>query len=247
MDKYRLRYATIQDATQLGPLAASVMHDDFHKWLEPVSEFPVEAQIRLRIRDFTRRIRVADLDNLHLVAVKPDNVRSIVGYCHFSVKNVQKQISEIKAWVDWAYSRYDKLLDKIIYRRDLAYRNMTRARAVGASLGSPSKRYLTDAGGKPRPYVYVHITCVAADHQGSGIGSALVKSVIRFAVERQLDIFLEATPEGAQLYRKHGFEELCVCDIIDNGKIACQVPLMLWRYKAHSSDQASSPSISPLS
>lgn len=243
MDRYRLRYATSQDAQQLGPLAASVMHDDFHKWLEPVSEFPIDAQIRLRVRDFTRRIRLADLDNLHLVAVSSEDVRKVVGYCHFCVRNgPSREISSLKDWVRWAYAKYDQLVDATVYRRDIAFRNMRRYRAIGAAIGPQVKKYLNDSQGQKRPYVYVNITCVASEYQGYGIGGDLVRSVIRFAKERHLDIFLEATPEGARLYRKHGFRELCSCDIVDDGKVACSVPLMLWDHEA--SDQASSPSIS---
>jgi ribosomal protein S18 acetylase RimI-like enzyme len=59
------------------------------------------------------------------------------------------------------------------------------------------------------PHVYVAYVGVAPEHQGQGIGAALMAPALEDADRHELPCFLEATsPDNARLYRRLGFEDL---------------------------------------
>ncbi|KAH2878153.1 hypothetical protein KXW22_003014, partial [Aspergillus fumigatus] len=55
-----------------------------------------------------------------------------------------------------------------------------------------------------------HLTknCANNDHQGKGVGKALLDWGVRMADQKQARIYLEATPEGYPLYRKCGWRDV---------------------------------------
>ncbi|KAL9089097.1 MAG: hypothetical protein Q9165_005910 [Trypethelium subeluteriae] len=59
-------------------------------------------------------------------------------------------------------------------------------------------------GGR-KDYWYLASMCTRPEYQGNGVGSMMLKWGIEQASRAGKDVYLEATPAGASLYRKHGF------------------------------------------
>ncbi|XDG01653.1 hypothetical protein ABKA04_001268 [Annulohypoxylon sp. FPYF3050] len=70
-----------------------------------------------------------------------------------------------------------------------------------------------------RPHWYLDILGVRQEAQGKGVGSALVKWGIGKADEVGQEAFLAASPAGAPMYKKHGFEIHSTVPIGENGRI----------------------------
>jgi len=66
-------------------------------------------------------------------------------------------------------------------------------------------------GGKP--YAYLAVLVTSPEHRKKGAGSMLIGWGTKVADEQQIPSYLEATPAGAGLYRKHGFEQVAKLDI----------------------------------
>ena len=205
---FNIRKANVNDARYLGILAVSTIRDELHQWLDPET-FPLNDQIEVKNRSFARSLRCAGEDDVHLVACEGER---IVGYCNYRVVPATRSYHErVYRWIDW-------LLDATIYRRQLALRRLDRYQALGAA-----ERPLIEEHLNVHRFVYVSSTCIDSSCQGKGLGSQFVKAAIEFARARQLDIFLEATPDGARLYKKFGFKVLCECKVAN-----ISFPLMLW-------------------
>ena len=75
------------------------------------------------------------------------------------------------------------------------------------------------------PHHYLNLLGVVPDRQGAGIGSALLRSVLDVADQRDEPAYLEATsPRNRALYARHGFE---VVDELRTGD--CPPLWAMWR------------------
>lgn len=56
--------------------------------------------------------------------------------------------------------------------------------------------------------VVLELLITHPQHQGKGVGKALLDWGVRIADERKARMYLEATPEGYPLYRKYGWRDV---------------------------------------
>ncbi|KAI1206808.1 acyl-CoA N-acyltransferase [Annulohypoxylon truncatum] len=70
-----------------------------------------------------------------------------------------------------------------------------------------------------RPHLYLDILGVRKEVQGKGIGSRLVKWGIAKADEAGVEAFLAASPAGAPMYQKHGFEIHSTVPMGEGGRV----------------------------
>ncbi|KAI1452866.1 acyl-CoA N-acyltransferase [Annulohypoxylon moriforme] len=70
-----------------------------------------------------------------------------------------------------------------------------------------------------RPHWYLDILGVRKEVQGKGIGSQLVKWGVAKADEVGIEAFLAASPAGAPMYQKHGFEIHSTVPMGENGRV----------------------------
>jgi GNAT superfamily N-acetyltransferase len=60
----------------------------------------------------------------------------------------------------------------------------------------------------PRPHWYLYYLATERGHQGTGIGTALMRQVLQQCDQQRLPAYLEATSErNRALYLRHGFED----------------------------------------
>ncbi|KAK4498272.1 hypothetical protein PRZ48_010930 [Zasmidium cellare] len=59
----------------------------------------------------------------------------------------------------------------------------------------------------PRPFVELAMLAVHPDHQGKGVGSALLKDGLRWVDELGVPAFVVSSGQGRGLYKRYGFEE----------------------------------------
>jgi ribosomal protein S18 acetylase RimI-like enzyme len=97
---------------------------------------------------------------------------------------------------------------------------VTRVARAGVRAGRVQKRH-------PRaPHFYLFAVGVDPEHQGRGIGSALLRAVLDRCDETGVPAYLEASkPENARLYERHGFR------ITEEVSMAPEAPpvWLMWR------------------
>lgn len=92
------------------------------------------------------------------------------------------------------------------FREDLAsafYKEMLEGKREIIGIKGEDGRVL-----KLKPRVDLESLFAHPDHQGKGVGKALLQRCIQDAEELGLAVFLEATQEGLPLYAKNGFESV---------------------------------------
>ncbi|KAH2620353.1 hypothetical protein KXW54_009007, partial [Aspergillus fumigatus] len=77
-------------------------------------------------------------------------------------------------------------------------------REAGAGPSGRGNRGLTGGGRGP----VLELLVTHPQHQGKGVGKALLDWGVRMADQKQARIYLEATPEGYPLYRKCGWRDV---------------------------------------
>jgi GNAT superfamily N-acetyltransferase len=65
-----------------------------------------------------------------------------------------------------------------------------------------------------QPHWYLAALGVEPEHQGQGIGGALMQPILTRADAQGLPCYLEThRPENVRLYQRHGFDVCCHCDV----------------------------------
>lgn len=78
-------------------------------------------------------------------------------------------------------------------------------------------------------FVYVQVLAVSPDHQGHGVGKALINHAKGLAKREGVPLYLESTKAGYGFYLHEEFEDSKNdTKLIDDGKVVWQAPGMLW-------------------
>ncbi|KAF2720637.1 hypothetical protein K431DRAFT_346944 [Polychaeton citri CBS 116435] len=129
--------------------------------------------------------------------------------------NVHGQLIGISTWKVFAPERSQADLEReeAKHQADVEKYGLPEGmngEAVGAYFGEMEEFRKQYFGGKP--YVLLALVATHPDHYRKGAGAMHLKKGLEMADELDLPAFLEATPHGAPLYRRHGYKDVKTLD-----------------------------------